>query len=383
MSLFIGIEGVGLKHSVGVAADRNGQIIASTRLVGQPISLHTTERHILHSRLKNLLKALSEQVGRNLDNLADAVICIGLTGVTFPHDAEIDLPNEFGQLNIKIKKLICTGDIEIAFASHAQTNQGSGIICHMGSTAYVTTPTIRVRYGGWGPVLGDEGSGFWIGHAILRAIAEEYDSGRPTSPLWHKMDEWLQNPEKEYIPDWIGASFLWRRIRHEYCESDRIYDPRTSIFRFSHAMELQKDWQWRAVLSSLTIPLQKLWEAGDTVATQIWNSAANHLAHQYASALKRIDRKSELGPLVLYGGVLTHNKKFRNLLIKKLSNKRILPRNILFPGTPGTMRPACGALLFAIGNSDTRNLRLPSRHLINLIANVQSDLHVKGNLRND
>ena len=37
--------------------------------------------------------------------------------------------------------------------------------------------------GGWGPALGDEGSGYWIGHTALKAAFRAYDWGEPTMLL--------------------------------------------------------------------------------------------------------------------------------------------------------------------------------------------------------
>ena len=39
--------------------------------------------------------------------------------------------------------------------------------------------TRRARAGGWGYVLGDEGSGYWIGRAALRAVLREADRRGP------------------------------------------------------------------------------------------------------------------------------------------------------------------------------------------------------------
>ena len=39
------------------------------------------------------------------------------------------------------------------------------------------------RSGGWGYVLGDEGSGYWIGRAALRAVLREADHRGPATVL--------------------------------------------------------------------------------------------------------------------------------------------------------------------------------------------------------
>jgi len=172
LALFIGVEGVGMSFSVAVSADETGTVLSSVRLEGAPISLHTTDRRELRSRLAELLRTVCERAEATLEQQRNATVCLGLTGVTFPYDSLIDLPDEFDKMERPVRRLICTGDAEIVFASHAKCDHGSAIVCHMGSTAYVVAGKRRVRYGGWGPVLGDEGSGYWMGRAALRAIGE-------------------------------------------------------------------------------------------------------------------------------------------------------------------------------------------------------------------
>jgi N-acetylglucosamine kinase-like BadF-type ATPase len=383
MSIFIGIEGVGLRQAVAVAADVNGNILSSYRMLGEPLSLHTTDRQLLRIRLCELIREVSARAGRRLDDLVDATVCIGLSGVTFPYDAEVDLPTEFQKLEIKVARLICTGDAEIVFASHACAKTGSAILCHMGSTAYAIVDNKSARAGGWGPAIDDAGSGFWIGMEALKAIGKEYDSGGIPSQLWHSVDQWLGKPVRSPVPDYTAAAIAWRKQRAQYTSRDWNFDPRTAIFNFAHSMSLQKQWQWRAILSSLSIPVIKAWEGGDKTAEQIVLRATDHLVRQYKQACLRVQRNSPISPLVLYGGVFTHNQSFRDLLLKKLEHKVSPPSEVLTPHSSGSMRPACGALLFALGNSSTGDLRLPDSEVISALRTNQARLHIEGELRND
>jgi N-acetylglucosamine kinase-like BadF-type ATPase len=63
-------------------------------------------------------------------------------------------------------------DVEAAW--HATLGDGAGILVLAGTGSIVLGRTARGRWaraGGLGPLLGDEGSGFWIGRAWLRAQA--------------------------------------------------------------------------------------------------------------------------------------------------------------------------------------------------------------------
>jgi N-acetylglucosamine kinase-like BadF-type ATPase len=383
MSIYIGIEGVGLRHSIAVAADAEGKITASCRLVGEPLSLHTIDRNLLRSRLMTLIREVARGASRSLNELRDATVCIGLSGVTFPYDAVVDLREEFEKLEIPVLKLICTGDAEIVFASHAQILHGSAILCHMGSTAFITTPEHHLRYGGWGPAFGDQGSGYWIGLQALTAISEDFDSGRPESILWKIVEVWLGSPARGEHSDWVAASLIWRKFREKYITAPNRYDLRTALFHFAHAMTLQRSWQWRAVVSSLSIPVVQAHTLGDPSATAILQRAASHLVRQYQNVCKRAAVRPIYGPLVLYGGVILHNPEFQSMLVSQLREIDNSAAEIISPKSDDTMRPALGALLYALGDSDSGHLRLPSQKVIDSVVNEQKHLHRSGDLCND
>ena len=125
--LFIGIEGVSMRTSVAVLAEADGTILSAAR-IPDPITLHTTPRDLLRARLNQLLNKVLQNAGHSLRDLKDCTVCIGMSGVTFTHDREVVLPNLFRQFKLQAT-LICTGDAEIAFASHTRQSHGSAIIC--------------------------------------------------------------------------------------------------------------------------------------------------------------------------------------------------------------------------------------------------------------
>jgi N-acetylglucosamine kinase-like BadF-type ATPase len=380
MKLFVGIEGVSLRKSVAVLADDTGTIMSSVKAIGA-LSLHAVHRDTFRTRLVDLLYQLCQRADLSLDDLRHAGICIGLNGVSFPYEISFELPEEVRAAEIIPKNLICTGDAEIILASHAQSLRGSVIVCHIGAVALVASKSRTVRLGGWGPALGDEGSGYWIGRRAIRAIGTEYENGEPPSELWKHVDRWLVDPlDGDRIPDWKAASFLWRKCRASYKEADA--DPRTALLSFARGLYLQQEWQWRAIASSLVIPVMQAWDAGDTMAKNIVTTAALDLVRIYKRAINQCQPIAD-GPLVLSGGVLTHNARFRTLLTERLATERLLPSQVLTASTKGTMRPACGALLLALGGSNTGALRLPKEQIIRRLVKEQSNLHIQGELRND
>ena len=75
-------------------------------------------------------------------------------------------------------------DVEVAF--HDAYGNGSGILLvgGTGSVAITRTPSGRsLRSGGWGAVVGDEGSGWWIGIQALHVAFQSADGRAPETPL--------------------------------------------------------------------------------------------------------------------------------------------------------------------------------------------------------
>jgi len=86
------------------------------------------------------------------------------------------LPRERRALTVALRglgrRVQVIADVEAAW--HATHADGAGILVLAGTGSIVLGRTARGRWaraGGLGPLLGDEGSGFWIGRAWLRARA--------------------------------------------------------------------------------------------------------------------------------------------------------------------------------------------------------------------
>jgi N-acetylglucosamine kinase-like BadF-type ATPase len=300
MSIYIGIEGVGVRQSVAAASDSTGEIIAACRMLGEPLSLHSTDRENLRSSLARLLREVAHRSGRNLRQLTDSTLCIGMTGATF--DAELDLASEFRKLEIPVANVVCTGDAEMILASHATSLEGSVLLCNNGATSFVAKQGLQVRHGGWGPAIGDAGSATWIGREALRDIFEELGEGAKPSALWKTIDSWLSGQRSSEYPDWRLASIQWLQHRDQPLGgSRRGQDARTALLRFANFMVIHHPWEWRSLVGGLTIPVMQLWRDGDSRARDIVESAAKQLARLHKSACARVNSPVCPSPLVLYG----------------------------------------------------------------------------------
>jgi N-acetylglucosamine kinase-like BadF-type ATPase len=114
--------------------------------------------------------------------------CIGLAGLS------IDTVRSWAEREISSVvggKLLLAGDDEIAL--DGAFHEGSGILIIAGTGSNVlgrAADGAMYHAGGWGPALGDEGSGFWIGQEALRAAFWARDRSVPTTLLTAIEKKW-------------------------------------------------------------------------------------------------------------------------------------------------------------------------------------------------
>jgi N-acetylglucosamine kinase-like BadF-type ATPase len=175
MSFFLAIDAGGTKTR-GLLADE-------TRILGRAatgsIKLMRVGEAEASTRLRTMLAEVSLTAGIDLKKVTQT--CIGLAGLsidTVRYWAEREISNAVGG------KLLLAGDDEIALDGAFHEGSGILIIAGTGSNVLGRAADGAVYHaGGWGPALGDEGSGFWIGQEALRAAFWARDRSVPTTLL--------------------------------------------------------------------------------------------------------------------------------------------------------------------------------------------------------
>ncbi|MBU3209322.1 N-acetylglucosamine kinase [Clostridium algidicarnis] len=118
---------------------------------------------------------------KNIDDKANFVyVCLGLAGVEaldIKSTLQIYLENKFC-VPVKV-----TNDAEIALASVLKGEDGILTISGTGSISYGLCNGKMERVGGWGHLLGDEGSGYYIAIEGFKNMILEEDSNLPYSSL--------------------------------------------------------------------------------------------------------------------------------------------------------------------------------------------------------
>jgi len=156
-------------------ADINGNILYTTMGGAANFLVSGTEgtSKIILSLLNDCIRKL------NIDYSEIENIVIGAAGAGRKKDAEklkTFLLEKFSANGIKIKSLKVVSDAQIALEGAFSNEAGCILIAGTGSIIYGKDENGNIyRAGGFGRLLGDEGSGFSIGRKGLQAAAKYFD----------------------------------------------------------------------------------------------------------------------------------------------------------------------------------------------------------------
>ncbi|MFI7643465.1 BadF/BadG/BcrA/BcrD ATPase family protein [Nonomuraea sp. NPDC049400] len=184
-------------------------------------------------------------------------------------------------------------DVDVAYAAGTPAPAGTLLLAGTGAAAArFAGRSIEAVTDGLGWLLGDLGSGFWLGRTGVAAAVRSLDTGAAPGPLVH------------LVADHFGV-------------------PSPSSHRPSrHLAEVivrlaQKD---RMTLASAAPLVSRAALACDPLATRIVLQAAEHLV----SAAVRLHRS---GPIVVAGSVLTSDGPIRSMVLARLPGEVVTARD--------------------------------------------------------
>jgi N-acetylglucosamine kinase-like BadF-type ATPase len=170
----LGIDAGGTK-TVCLLADGDARIVAEARGGGANLQAagELEVEKVLH-------EVMDQAIGDR--SLIPAAICLGIAGVDREEDSVV-VRAILRRLGFKTRVRVAN-DALVALVAGAGHEPGVVVIAGTGSIAYGRDAHGRAaRAGGWGYVLGDEGSGYWIGRLALRAVMREADGRGPRTSL--------------------------------------------------------------------------------------------------------------------------------------------------------------------------------------------------------
>ena len=256
----LGIDAGGTK-TVALLADGDGRIIGEGKAGAANLQ---TEGEL---EVEKILHTVIEQAtdGRRI---ALAAVCLGMAGVDREDDARI-MRDVMRRLGFRSNALI-VNDALIALVAGAGSSPGVVIVSGTGSIAYgVNRNGVAARAGGWGPTLGDEGSGYWIGRHALAAVMRDVDCRGPQTDLTYLVLHHFSLSKPEAL---VAEIYHQPRNRREIAALGAVVD---------HARD-----------------------EGDPVAIDIMTQAADELALAAASVISRLEMRGEQFPILLSGGML-------------------------------------------------------------------------------
>jgi N-acetylglucosamine kinase-like BadF-type ATPase len=104
---------------------------------------------------------------------------------------------------------IVVNDVVAAWAAATGARPGVGAISGTGSNVFGVGPQGRTwRTGGWGHLLGDEGSGYWLGIQSIRAALRDRDASGPPTALSAAAVEFFGVDRVEDLPPLVYSKPL-------------------------------------------------------------------------------------------------------------------------------------------------------------------------------
>jgi N-acetylglucosamine kinase-like BadF-type ATPase len=163
---------------------------------------------------------------------------------------------------------------------------GAGIIVIAGTGSFVLGIDHhgrRARGGGWGPLLGDEGSGSTMGREAIQSVLQAEDGRRPATALRTEV-------------------FAHFRVRNVGELITRIYRKPPSAREFARL--------WPRLLRSA--------QKGDSVARRILRKGGEELAETVEAVARKLAFGGRPISLVLAGGLLTQESLLRRTVLSRL-----------------------------------------------------------------
>ena len=270
---FLGIDGGGTKTTCLVTDENLNEIY---RTVGSSVNFWSEGLPTARENMKAMLCDIKNATGISHFN----GVCVGSSAL-------------FGRADEKTKKDFCDGvfdadniimdsDLFIALKA-AQKENVMVVIAGTGSMAagFGKNGEIITR-GGWGFILGDEGSGYRIALDGIREAVRSLDGTGESTLLG------------EYLLEFAGVDKKEELI-------DAFYSP-------------EKD---RKAIAAFTPFVSKAAAAGDSVAEKILFTQCELLADCARALLSEMPENPHIA---LYGGVFQHNESYRKHFARILEN---------------------------------------------------------------
>ncbi|GBD87373.1 glucosamine kinase GspK [bacterium BMS3Abin03] len=279
MKYLIGLDCGATKTECAVA-DVDGNILYTA--AGKPVNLLVAGTYEASKNILSLIKECESEFNFTRDGIEQLVV--GAAGAGRKNDAD-NFKSSLSELlesnGIKIKSLHVVTDARIALNGAFPKSSGCILIAGTGSIIYGKDDRGNIyRAGGFGRLIGDEGSGYSIGRKALQAAAKYFDNRN----------------EKTQIADLLADEF---NIKTTDDLINKVYKENIDI----------------AAVAKLTLTAA---ESGDNSAIKILDDESNELMLHIKTILDKINSPDL--KLTFAGSLLTNDNIYSKMLKEKIQS---------------------------------------------------------------
>ncbi len=305
-ALLLAVDGGGSKTVACLASREAEGVVPLGRGTAGPSNPQAVGWDVARTNLQRAITAAFQAASLAPGSVAS--VCLAVSGAGRPEDQQ--RLEQWAEREKLAQRTLVTHDAMAVLAAANPRAVGIALISGTGSIAFGRNCQGDTgRSGGWGHLIGDEGSGWAIARQALSAAARAFDDRGPKTELTTALCEALdvQSPEE-----------LLRKV-------------------YQHQLD-------RVLLARLTPVVQQVAAGGDAIAMEILDTAAADLAAMVHCLLDRLKLDPATSVLALAGGTLIHGDLLRRRFLSRL-NPTWAPCVVPVPD------PVLGALALAAGSS--------------------------------
>lgn len=298
--LVLGIDGGATSTIALVAEAATGRVLG--RGHGGPSNIQAVGEEAALKALNDAVEAAFQHDG--LSRCPVAAAALGLAGIDIDG---VDVIRKWADRVKLAERLSVANDATLLFAAGTPEGWGLAMVAGTGSIAFVLDRNGKdARAGGWGYLMGDEGSAFRLGLLGIRAACRAADNiGAPTKLLPALLAKLGSSDPRDFIP---------------------------AVYRGA--------WDKAAIAGLAPIVLELA--PTDPTANAIFEGETLELARTAAGAVANGGLSRDGVPVALTGGLMLHSEAFRNGFLANLRSCGVTP------GPVGLVDdPAVGAVVLA------------------------------------
>lgn len=271
MDYCIGVDSGGT-HMIGRALSLDGQLLAQAEAGPGNIFLNEEET------IQNLTNVLNELLGQMKKGHCQYVL-LGIAGVETAGNSQVVAELLTQKFDLPVYVI---SDAKLALLNGLKGEDGSLVIAGTGSVVYGRQEGTFLRFGGWGPLLGDTGSAYKIAENAMKHCLWMHDLGKTST---------------------LTTSLLKKLGCQSLSEAVSVYNK-----------------CGRKEIASLAVIVGELGASGNLEAQEILTSEAHHLAKEVLGLIGQYQQPAPK-KIALAGSVLLKNKFYQKALIACLKKQ--------------------------------------------------------------